>query len=138
MIECNPAINFGMPALKGRRLTVYDIVTKLYFEESIAVAIDDYSITIEDAKDAIAYCRSLKCKEDKDLIQFCDGCLLRTMADGWTFNKENYVQLEENGQKITVFKDGKVYFIGSIQEFEEDEFGKTTWLIAEEVERMLI
>jgi uncharacterized protein (DUF433 family) len=138
MIECNPAINFGMPALKGRRLTVYDIVTKIYYEESVPAALEDYSISLDDAKDAIHYCVSLKCKEDPELVQFCDGCILRTIHEGWDFDKQNYIETEENGQKITVSKNGKIIFLGSLKEFEDSEFGKVGWLLAEKVNKLLL
>ena len=137
MIECNPQINFGMPALKGRRLTVYNIVTKIYYEESVRVALEDYEISVHDALEAVNYCSNLVCKNDKSLIQFCDGCILRTIDEGWKFDKENYVEEEINGQRLVFSKDGKTIFIGSLKEFEDSEFGSVTWLIAEEVKRMI-
>ena len=137
MIECNPEINFGMPALKGRRLTVYDIITKIYYEESPLIALEDYSISLQDAKDAVDYCMNLKCKEDKELIQFCDGCILRTIDEGWTFSKQDYTETEVNSQRFIISKDGKTVFLGSLKEFEDSEFGKVTWLLAEEVNSLL-
>ena len=131
MIECNPAINFGMPALKGRRLTVYDIVTKLYYEESIELAINDYEILLDDAKDALVYCMNLRCKEDKNREQFCDGCILRTIDEGWGFNRNDYNEIKIGNQMFTVSKDGLVFFSGTLQELEDSEYGKVTWLIAE-------
>src|SRR5438552_1214792 len=109
MIECNPQINFGMPALKGRRLTVYNIVTKLYYEGSVAEVLSDYSITMEDAKEALDYCINLKCKEDPNLVHFCEGCLLRTFDEGWDFKKTDYVETEIDNQKIVISKDKKIY-----------------------------
>lgn len=137
MIECNAEINFGMPALKGRRLTVYDIVTMLYYDESILAALNGYSISMEDAKDAVDYCRHLKCKHDEKLIQFCDGCILRTLAEGWEFKKEDYMETVIDGQKIVISNDKRIFFIGSLDELENSEFGKVTWLMAEEMEKKL-
>ena len=136
MIECNPNINFGMPALKGRRLTVYDIVTMIYYEESLDAALMEYRISLEDAQDAVSYCMNTKCKEDQNLVQFCDGCILRTIAEGWTFNKQDYTETEINSQKYVISKDGETVFIGSLKELENSEFGKVTWLLAEEVNRL--
>lgn len=135
MIECNPEINFGMPALKGRRLTVYDIVTKLYYEESVEIAIDDYEISMSDAEEALAYCMNLRCKKDENRVNFCDGCILRTIDEGWDFDRENYVEIKDGSEVITVSKDGLVLFAGSLQELEDSEFGKVTWLIAEELHK---
>jgi uncharacterized protein (DUF433 family) len=126
-----------MPALVGRRLTVYDIVTKIYYEDGVKIALDDYEISIADAKDALNYCMSLFCKEDKNRVHFCDGCVLRTFEEGNDFKKDNYTEIEMGDQKIVVSTDEKVYFIGSLQEFEDSEFGKVTWLMAEEVNRKI-
>jgi uncharacterized protein (DUF433 family) len=136
MIECNPAINFGMPALKGRRLTVFDIVTMIYYEESLAAALKEYSISLEDAQDAVNYCMNTKCKEDKGLVQYCDGCILRTIDEGWTFNKQDYTETEIDGQRYTISKDEKIIFLGSLSELEDSEFGRVTWLMAEEVNKL--
>lgn len=135
MIACNANILFGQPALVGRRLTVYDIVTKIYYEDNIKIAIEDYSIDLREAKEAASYCMNLKCKEDKELIHFCDGCLLRTIDEGWNFNKNDYIEIQSIDQKIVVAKDEKTLFSGSIQEFEDSEFGKVTWLLAEEINK---
>lgn len=133
MIECNPNVGFGQPTLKGRRLTVYNIVTKLYYEEDVSVILNNYEITFQDARDAVNYCMKLKCKEDDALLQFCDGCLLRTIADGWHFNKDGFVELKGGNSNVVISKDGKIIFAGSLQEFEDSEFGKVTWLMAEQV-----
>lgn len=137
MIACNAKINFGMPALVGRRLTVYDIVTKLYYEESVEIAISDYRISLNDAKDALKYCRELCCKEDKNLIHFCDGCVLRMFAEGSDFDRTDFDELVINGQNLTISKDNKIYFAGTLQELEDSMFGKVTWLMAEEMYKKL-
>lgn len=137
MIECNAEINFGQPALKGRRLTVYDIVTKIYYEDSVSIALSDYEISLKDAKEAVNYCMNLKCKKDKKLLHFCDGCLLRTFDEGWHFNREEYIEVEKGDQKMVISKNGKVFFSGTLEELEDSEFGKVTWLIAEEVNKRL-
>jgi uncharacterized protein (DUF433 family) len=51
MVKCNSEINFGQPALVGRRLTVFNIVTKLYYEESLKDAIGDYEISLQEEVD---------------------------------------------------------------------------------------
>ncbi len=133
MIECNSKIGFGQPILQGRRLTVYDIVTKIYYEDNVSTALEDYEISLQDAKDAIGYCMNLKCNDDKNLLHYCDGCLLRTMYEGWKFDRKEYVEIKKGNQKITISKDGKIYFLGSLLELEDSEFGKVTWLFAEEI-----
>jgi uncharacterized protein (DUF433 family) len=132
MIACTPAINFGQPALAGRRLTVFNIVTKIYYEDAVQDALTDYEISLQDAMDAVTYCANLKCKQDETLVQFCDGCILRTIHDGWNFKKDDYIETETDGIKTVISKDGMTLFAGSLSELEDSEFGKVTWLMAEE------
>ena len=51
MIKCSTNINFGQPSLKGRRLSVYDIVTKIYYEDKIEVALSEYEISLQDVEE---------------------------------------------------------------------------------------
>jgi uncharacterized protein (DUF433 family) len=133
MIGCDPNVNFGQPALKGRRLTVYDIVTKLYYENSIKLVTEDYSISLRDIKDAVEYCSTLECKIDPGRIHYCDGCVLRTIEEGWSFNRSEFKEYEKDNNKFVISDNGDVIFAGTLQELEDSEFGKVTWLIAEEV-----
>lgn len=135
MIKCDPSINFGQPALVGHRLTAYDIVTKLYYENSVNITTEEYSISKEDLREAIDYCKNLKCKKDKGRLHYCDGCLLRTIEEGWKFNKNNYEEFEKVNSKIVISKDNTITFLGSLQELEDSEFGKVTWLIANEMNK---
>lgn len=89
MIECNEAINFGMPALKGRRLTVFDIVTMVYYSPTVQDALEDYEIDWQDAMDATDYCMRLRCQSDEGRIQYCDGCLIYQQTEA-----ERYQQAE--------------------------------------------
>jgi len=85
-----------MPSLIGRRLTVYDIVTKLYLEDSIETALEDYEIDVLQAEAALEYCVNLYCQMDKKRINFCDGCVLRTIEEGWTFSKNDYMDISND------------------------------------------
>ena len=137
MIKCNPSINFGQPALVGRRLTVYDIVTKFYYEANVDIVLEDYQIGIDDGFAAVDYCKNLRCREDKELIHYCDGCVLRTIAEGWNFKSTDYLEVVKNGQSFVFSMDEKEIFAGTLKEFEDSEFGKVTWLIAEEVNDLI-
>lgn len=126
-----------MPSLKGRRLTVYDIVTKLYFEPTILNAIDDYEINLADANDALEYCLHLQCKNEQGRLHYCDGCILRTIEEGVSFNESSYLEVELDGEILTVSIDGSGFFAGTLKELEDSEFGRVTWLIAEEVKNKI-
>ncbi|WP_426585387.1 DUF433 domain-containing protein [Mucilaginibacter sp. R-33] len=135
LIVCNKNICFGMPILKGRRLTVYDIVTKIYYEDILNIALEDYGISIAEAKAATNYCMHLHCQQDESRGQFCNGCILGTIEDGHSFNKDDYNQISD---KLTMSKDGQLLFLGSIEELDDEMFGKPGWAIASEIYRLLI
>jgi len=128
LIVCIKNVSFGMPTLRGRRLTVYDIVSKIYYEETVEDALKDYEISFEEAKAAVTYCMNLDCQKDINRIQFCNGCILRTINEGLDFDKENYIEVND---KYTISKDGLLTFLGSIEELKEERFGKPGWAIAE-------
>ena len=135
LIECVNNKGFGMPTLKGRRLTVYDVVTKIYYEETVGDALLDYEISLSEAKAAIDYCKNLCCQKDKDRIHFCDGCILRTMEEKWNFNREDYI---ETNDQLTFSRNGQFIYLGKIEELEEDAFGKPGWVIATKVYEKLV
>jgi len=124
-----------MPSLKGRRLTVYNIVSKLYIENTIEEAIDDFQISLSEAKAALVYCKNLNCQTDTDRIQYCDGCILRTIEEGWSFDKGGYVQTEN---QITISKNDPMFFLGNINQLEDEKFGKPGWVIANELYSLLL
>src|SRR5690349_8801087 len=125
-IERNPEKCFSMPSLVGRRLTVFDIVT-LTDGGGLEFLIKDYNVSREQAKAAIEYCHQLSCKINGDEFQYCDGCILRTVADGDNFNKDDYCEITNQDNTISTFsKDGKIIFAGSIEEFEREERGIET------------
>ena len=137
MIECNEAINFGTPALKGRRLTVFDIVTMVLYSDTVQEALEDYRISWQDAMDATVYCVNLRCQSDKTRVQYCDGCLLRTFDEGWHFDKTNFKEYKGD-DNIVISKEQDIMFIGSLQELEDSEFGRVTWLNAIDVHKKLM
>src|ERR1700743_2440309 len=121
LIVCGDNISFGAPPLRGRRLTVYDIVTKLYSENTITEALEDYDLTLIEAKAAIEYCMKLHCQIDTSRIHYCNGCILRSIEEKWSFKKDDYIQIED---KLTITKEGSVIILGSIENLEEESFGK--------------
>lgn len=130
-ITCNKSINFGQPSLDGTRLTVYDIVVKIYYEDNVEIILEDADITMGEAQNSIEYCMNLKCQKDNNRSHYCYGCLLRTLEERNNFNRNDYTELEiGEGKKIVVSKDGYITFLGNMDELEEEEFGKVTWLLA--------
>lgn len=130
-------ISSGSPIVRGRRLTVYNVVTKIYYEESLSNALEDYEITYEEALDSVKYCEALQCQTEKNLVKFCSGCLLRTLQDGWSFDRKDFmsISIRYENSKISVSRDNRRIFLGTLQELEDAEFGKAGWLMALDVHR---
>ena len=130
-IERNPEKSFGMPSLIGRRLTVFDIVTQIS-GEGLELAMEDYEINQQQVQAALIYCSELGCKIDSEKFQFCDGCILRKIADGDVFDRNDYDEITyADGTKATVSKIDNVIFLGSLEELEMESVGLETWEIAE-------
>lgn len=131
-VTINKDIANGAPIIKGRRLTVFNVASKIYYEDSLKTALEDYELSIEEARDALEYCSKLDCQRDKKLVKFCSGCILRTLQDGWNFSKDDYNNLitGSGNKKISISKNGSSFFLGSIKELEDNEFGLAGWLLA--------
>lgn len=114
----------------------YDVVTKIYYEDNLAISLEDYEISVEDAASMVKYCSSLECQKDERLIRFCGGCILRTLQDEWGFNRENAREFSIglDDSKLTISKDNEDIFVGSIEELEEDGFGLMVWMFAKQLE----
>ena len=119
-----------MPTLKGRRLTVYDIVTKLSYEPTIKQALEDYEINEKEAKAAVNYCMNLCCKSDNDRLNFCNGCTLNAEQDNTEFDENKY---EEIAYNLTVTKDSSFIYLGSLEDLKNENKGKPGWLIAKNI-----
>ncbi|WP_073288442.1 DUF433 domain-containing protein [Hymenobacter psychrotolerans] len=74
-------ILWGQPRLEGRRLAVGDIVSQVDINSTIYEALQDYEITLQQARQALHYCRTLQCVRDKP-IKFCHNCTLRVQQEG--------------------------------------------------------
>ena len=72
---------WGQPRLENRRLAVGDIVSQIAINSTIYEALQDYEITLQQARQALHYCRTLQCVKDKP-IKFCHNCTLRVQQEG--------------------------------------------------------
>ncbi|MBO9732532.1 MAG: hypothetical protein J7623_28070 [Chitinophaga sp.] len=67
--------------------------------------------------------------------KYCDGCVLRSISDGWKpINKDDFK--EEDG--ISYSKDGSVIVLGTLSELDDSEFGQMGWILAEKVEERIL
>jgi uncharacterized protein (DUF433 family) len=132
-IIINKEVASGAPTVMNRRLTVFNVISKIYYEDTLVSALEDYEISVDIAKDAVRYCSGLKCQRDPNLIKFCSGCILRTLQDGWNFRSEDYDSILVDKSKIAINKNGQEIFLGSLKELEDNEFGLVGWLLASSV-----
>src|ERR1700755_641192 len=126
LIEIDPEVCNGAPKLKNRRLTVYDIVSGIY-NEGLESYSEDREISIEEARQAVWYSKNLQCQIDRP-VNFCDGCILRTIKEGWKFKRDELQEVTlEDDTKITLSENEGSIYLGDINEYEEENFGKMVW-----------
>jgi hypothetical protein len=65
----------GRPKLKGRRLTVYDVVSGIH-ADGLETYLEDREISLEEARQAILYSMNLQCQMDRP-PNFCHGCIFK-------------------------------------------------------------
>lgn len=133
-IERNAERGFGQPVLVGRRLTVLDVVKGANGGIAIYEFLDDFEVSMEEFKAAVVYCGSLACKEISAASdRYCDGCLLRSISEGWTSLKDDFDQIED----LLVSRDGLTVIVGNMEAAEDEEFGVMGWVVAQDLARRL-
>jgi uncharacterized protein (DUF433 family) len=129
-IERNEAICWNQPKIKGRRLTVYNVVSGINYDG--LEYLTDHKLDIIVVKEALNYCSSLECQKDST-GNFCNGCILNSLKNGWKIDRNELEEITINNEKFLKYKDSDSIYLGSLEDYEEDSFGKMGWKIAEEV-----
>jgi uncharacterized protein (DUF433 family) len=84
-IVCDERICSGAPCVGGTRLTVYNVVSLLIVENSLANVMEQYELSQQQVHDAINYCSSLQCINDISLDvtrkKYCANCVLRGLEE---------------------------------------------------------
>ncbi len=133
-VERNECRGFGQPVLVGRRLTVYSMMFYASIRDSIPDFLEEFDVSMEELKSAVSYCIMKACKTMlHPTDKYCDGCILRSISDGWQSAKHNFK--EEDGMSYST--DGSIIFLGTLAELDEEEFGQLGWLLAEKVEERI-
>lgn len=131
-VERNANRGFGQPVIIGRRLTVFNVVSNVLIRDNVIDYLEEFDLSMQELKDAVFYCKNRECKVvESPLDHYCDGCILRSISEGWVSIKDDFI--ESDG--ISISKDGKTFFLGSVNELEDTEFGVMGWLLAEAVEK---
>ncbi len=74
-ISSDEKILSGRPHIKGRRLSVLDVILGLYFSENVEDYNSSMDLTDSELSDTINYCNSLSCIKNQ-VILFCEKCIL--------------------------------------------------------------
>ena len=134
-IERNGDRGFGQPVLKGRRLYVYIIISQAsYRGATIDSFLEDFDVSMDELKSAVSYCKNTECKNIQlPSDQYCDGCILRSIHEGWTLVKRDH----EGTVGIFYSKGCWPAYLSSTDELYELECGRSGWMMAKEVDRRL-
>jgi len=125
-IVCTDGTLGGSPRIDGRRLAVGDVVSFIKNYGTLQEVIDDYELTISEIRQALQYCSSLQCKQDKPTT-FCHNCSLRREQKG-PLDISNFEEMTLSDTTFT--KSDNSIFLGSINELLEDWQGQDWWTIA--------
>ena len=117
----------GAPRVENTRISVYNVVSSLWYDREIEEYIDDHKITELEIKNVLTYCKNLSCQKD-NVIKFCNGCLLQSINSN--NKKAEYKKIDEN---LFTDKENNFFIAESIEEIENEEFGYAGWLRAEEL-----
>ncbi len=79
---------WGQPRLEGRRLAVGDIISLIDVNESLHIVLQNYELSMQQARQALLYCKWKKCVDDQP-PKFCHNCTLRVKRENSTLEEEN-------------------------------------------------
>jgi uncharacterized protein (DUF433 family) len=125
-IVCSDEVLAGSPRIDGRRLAVGDVISLVSIYGTLQEVRQDYELSGDEIKQALLYCSTLQCKEDKP-DKFCHNCRLRSQSEvniDLSDSEEIYI----NGEAVVKSSDS-IYF-GTLQEYMEHHQGKEWWKIA--------
>ncbi|MBV8252441.1 MAG: DUF433 domain-containing protein [Chitinophaga sp.] len=125
-IERNEFVGFGQPVIKGTRLTVYTVVSYAYSSNVIQHFLTEFELSLLELKAALSYCKHRQCQIfNHTFDKYCDGCILRSINDGWKPASLDFYEKDN----ISYSNDGTIIFLGSLQELDDEEFGRIGWQI---------
>lgn len=78
----------GQPRLEGRRLAVGDIISLIDVNERLHIVLQDYELSMQQARQALLYCKWKKCVDDNPL-KFCHNCTLRVKQENGKLEEES-------------------------------------------------
>ncbi len=145
-ITSSPDIRSGELCLIGRRLTVFDVVSGAFFENSLNDYMLDMEVKYEEVKECLTFCSQKECLKIKDVV-LCSKCEFGQIQNGDAFESytENYSKIiihGKSGPKIIYSKTGNMdldlnhdtlNFLGDEKDFWIELRGYKGWEMAREV-----
>ena len=138
-ITCTPGVCSGAPCVRGSRVTVFNVVSRLHFGDTQEILLEDYpDWTAQDIAAAIDYCRGLRCIADKP-DHYCDNCALRRVDDDESFDEflDSMAPVQTFTGKEHIdwdkFVGGGTIFLGSMEDLRHNWKGYPCWQWAEEL-----
>ena len=127
-VVCTPGTCGGAPRINGTRLTCSNIVFGLCRTKGdIRAYLEPYpDLTQEDVVSALQYCAGRRCMKDRP-ARYCQGCSLdETDADFPSLFIEN----DESLRAYVNSDEGDLAFLGSVEEFFEDQKPVDVWNVS--------
>lgn len=80
-------ILWGQPRIKGKRISVGDIICSVDMNQNLNFALDDYKLSMQEIRQALHYCKIRQCIEDNPK-KFCHNCTLRVEQEKTIIEEE--------------------------------------------------
>lgn len=61
MIESDKGICSGAPRIEGKRITVYNIISDLFYNDDLVEYVRDFGLNVFEVKEAVDFCIAKKC-----------------------------------------------------------------------------
>ena len=123
----------GSPTIIGRRLTVFDVISGIFYSESISSWLNEFELDRESAEQAIRYCSKLECI-NKPTFDFCEGCQLYSLVENKNFDEFRNTIIESKGHLII---DNNEIYIGCVEDYKNSKYGQKGWIQARIINKEL-
>jgi len=121
-IVCTEGTLSGSPRIEGRRLSVGDIVFFVH-SDGLEYTVTNYEVDAETIQQAIEYCAHQQCIKDEP-YRYCHNCTLRAQQEP-ALDLSPYQEITSKG--ITFVKGPNEMFMGTLEEFKQQELGTQWW-----------
>lgn len=134
-----PGMIGGRPTLRGRRLTVFNLIFQSCHaddERALREYLADFELTLLQLRAAVTYCAGLHCLTDAPDGPFCEGCNLQFQQDGPYYDVADLEEFtEDESTYVRSRRNGNIVIFGSLADYLRDEQGVAGWLMAADIEQ---